>query len=286
MEHYLILTNDFLAVKCKGGGLTKMSTIEKALMLLEHFSRERPEIGLTEFKTRTSIDKGTLHRHLTALKNSGFLEQNYLTKAYRLGPAVIRLAAVRENTVPIVKTVQYYVDRIADNIHELVHAALPQKNGMSAIYAKDGGYHGVRVNFDEAEILPFHATSSGLALLAFHDDTLVANVLSKKLVSFTDSTPTDAADIKANLETIRTHGFAFTDQSYEDEVGSVAVPFFGVKGDAIGTLAIAIPVSRINKSFHEIIIKQLIVASTELCRDLGGQIPTNVATIWAAKLEV
>ena len=114
----------------------------------------------------------------------------------------------------------------------------------------------------------------------------MANVLSKKLVSFTDSTPTDAADIKANLETIRTHGFAFTDQSYEDEVGSVAVPFFGVKGDAIGTLAIAIPVSRINKSFHEIIIKQLIVASTELCRDLGGQIPTNVATIWAAKLEV
>ena len=113
-----------------------MSTIEKALMLLEHFSSNRPEIGLTEFKTRTSIDKGTLHRHLTALKNSGFLEQNYLTKAYRLGPAVIRLAAVRENTVPIVKTVQYYVDRIADNIHELVHAALPQKNGMSAIYVK------------------------------------------------------------------------------------------------------------------------------------------------------
>jgi DNA-binding IclR family transcriptional regulator len=157
---------------------------------------------------------------------------------------------------------------------------------MSAIYAKDGGYHGVRVNFDEAEILPFHATSSGLALLAFNDDTLANKVLSKKLISFTDSTSTDAEDIKANLETIRAHGFAFTDQSYEDEVGSVAVPFFGVKGDAIGTLAIAIPVSRINKSFHETIIKQLIVASTELCRDLGGQIPTNVATIWASKLEV
>ena len=72
MDHYLILTNDFLAVKCKGGGLTKMSTIEKALMLLEHFSSNRPEIGLTEFKTRTSIDKGTLHRHLTALRIVAF----------------------------------------------------------------------------------------------------------------------------------------------------------------------------------------------------------------------
>ena len=178
------------------------------------------------------------------------------------------------------------MDRIANDIHELVHAALPQKNGMSAIYAKDGGNHKVRVNFDEAEILPFHATSSGLALLAFHDDTFVANILSKKLVSFTDSTPTDAVDIKANLETIRARGFAFTDQSYEDEVGSVAVPFFGVKGDAIGTLAIAIPVSRINESFHETIIKQLIAASTELCRDLGGQIPTNVTKAWATKLEI
>jgi len=157
---------------------------------------------------------------------------------------------------------------------------------MSAIYAKDGGNHKVRVNFDEAEILPFHATSSGLALLAFHDDTLVAKILSKKLVSFTDSTPTDAVDIQANLETIRACGFAFTDQLYEDEVSSVAVPFFGVKGDAIGTLAIAIPVSRINETFNETMIKKLITASTELCRDLGGQIPPNVAEAWATKLEV
>ena len=104
-----------------------MSTIEKALTLLEHFSSNRPEIGLTEFKTITSIDKGTLYRHLTALKNSGFLEQNYLTKRTVLGPAVIRLAAVRENTVPIVKTVQYYVDRIANEIHELVHARCHKK---------------------------------------------------------------------------------------------------------------------------------------------------------------
>lgn len=262
-----------------------MSTIEKALNLLEHFSGTQPEIGLSDFKTLTGVDKGTLHRHLTALKNCGFLEQNPVTKAYRLGPAVIRLAAVREKTVPILTIVQTHIDSIAEHVHELVHAALPQTNGMSAIYAKDGGDHGTRVGFDEAEILPFHATSSGLAMLAFSDATFVDAALAQQLQSFTTATATETGDIKARLETIRQQGFSFVDQSYEAEVTSVAVPFFGFDGHIVGTLAVAAPVFRMTDAVRETAIAELISASTSLCRDLGGFIPPNLADIWATRLE-
>ena len=79
--------------------------MEKALKLLSYFSESRPEIGLTEFKRLTGHDKGTVHRYLSDLRNGGFLEQNETTKAYSLGPALVRLAHVRNATNPILNIV-------------------------------------------------------------------------------------------------------------------------------------------------------------------------------------
>lgn len=262
-----------------------MSTIEKALGLLEHFSGNQPEIGLTEFKTLTGVDKGTLHRHLTSLKNCGFLEQNPSTKAYRLGPAVIRLSAVRERTVPIIRTVENYIVQMADKVHELVHAALPQTNGMSAIYARDSGFHGTRVSFDEAEILPFHATSSGIAMLAFSDDAFVKAALSGQHAQFTPSTATQMDDIKEMIAATRATGYAAANQTYEADVCSLAVPFFRHSGEAMGTLAIATPAARMKSPLRDTCLTELMSASTNLSRDLGGQIPAYLAALWARHLE-
>ncbi len=257
-----------------------MSTIEKALGLLELFSGMRPEIGLTEFKRLTGVDKGTLHRHLTSLKNSGFLEQNPTTKAYRLGPAVLRMAAVRETTVPIVKNAKAHVDRVAKRVEELVHAALPQKNGLSAIYAMDGGARGTRVSFDEAEILPYHATSSGIAMLAFGDTALSKSAFSNQLEAFTAATSTATSEVEKLVEEAKSAGYAFSSELYEAEVCSVALPFFGQNGSAMGTLAIATPVTRMNEERRSQFIAELANASKNLSQDIGGQIPKQLKTLW------
>ncbi len=262
-----------------------MSTIEKALGLLEYFSASRPDIGLSEFKTLTGVDKGTLHRHLTALRNCGYLEQHHTTRAYRLGPAVIRLSIVREKTVPLVKTVESYIDRLSESVQELAHAALPEKKGMTSIYSKDAGSHGTRVSFDEAEILPFHATSSGIAMLAFSDQDVVNCVLSKPLESYTTTTATDAKDVQALITRAHASGIASANQSYETEVISYAVPFFGADGEAIGTIAIAAPASRMDAALAEQCSNALVAAGQSLSRDLSGHIPPHIAGIWAKRLE-
>jgi len=45
-------------------------------------------------------DKATTYRHLQALEETGLIEQNPMTKRYRLGPAILQLAQTREATVP------------------------------------------------------------------------------------------------------------------------------------------------------------------------------------------
>ncbi len=258
-----------------------MSTIEKALGLLEHFSVNSPEIGLSEFKRRTALDKGTLHRYLTSLRNCGFLEQNRTTRAYRLGPAFIRLSTVREKTVPLAKLAAAEVEKVASELHELVHAALPQSNGMSALYASDGGYAGTRVGFDEAEILPFHATSSGIAMLAFGPAELEEAGLAGKLQKFTSQTPVTHDETRALVAKTKESGFAITNESFEDDVCSVAVPFFDHSELAIGTIAIATPAARMTREMQALAKEALVRASTELSRNLGGRVPDILARKWA-----
>ena len=69
-----------------------MSTVTKALELLNYFSSETPELGLSEFARAAARDKATVYRHLSALEKSGFIEKNPRTSHYRLGPAVLAQA--------------------------------------------------------------------------------------------------------------------------------------------------------------------------------------------------
>jgi len=259
-----------------------MSTIDKAIGLLEHFSSSKPEIGLAEFRGLSGFDKGTVYRYLTSLRDTGFLEQNQSTKAYRLGPAIIRLAAVRERTVPMVKVLAPHVDRLADAIQELVHAGLPQQRGMSALYSRDGGHSGTRVAFEDSELLPFHATSSGIAMLAYGPPRHMESAMSEPFQRFTEATAVTVDDVKAAVKTAREAGFAATDQSYEEDVCSIAVPFFGADATAIGTLAVATPSARMNTAKAADLAVQLAGVAGLVTQDLGGVVPDGLAQIWSA----
>ena len=52
-----------------------MTTVDKALSLLDHFSHEQTEIGLSEFARLSGFDKSAALRMLSALVRAGFLEQ-------------------------------------------------------------------------------------------------------------------------------------------------------------------------------------------------------------------
>lgn len=258
-----------------------MSTVEKALGLLEHFSTQSPEIGLSDFKKLTDFDKGTTHRYLSSLKECGFLEQNPTTKAYRLGPALIRLSVVREKTVPLINTVASHVDKIASEIRELVHASVPQPGGMSLLYAADGGSSGTRVALDEAELLPFYATSSGIAQLAFGTVAMREKALATPITQYTDHTPRTCDDIHALIAKTQANGAAFADRSFEEDVCSVAVPFFDHTAHAMGTIAIATPAARMPPKNRMAFIATLTEASLALTESLGGKIPADLYEIWA-----
>lgn len=258
-----------------------MGTITKALDLLNFFSRTTPEIGLNEFARLAGREKTTVHRHLVELEQNGFVERHPATRAYRLGPAILRLTGVREATHPVRSVLRPIVEQLAARVGELCHASLLQGHVLSPVYHADPQAHGTQVHFDEAELLPLHATSSGLAVLAFSAPEFVDSVLAGPLTAFTGRTITDPATLRRLLQEVRAKGFCTLDQAFDGEVSSLAAPIFGPDADVIGAISVAVPSVRVAPDKMAAIHRALCASVRQATTTAGGSLPPAHADRWA-----
>ncbi|WP_238367357.1 IclR family transcriptional regulator [Mesobacterium pallidum] len=257
-----------------------MGTITKALEMLDHFSRHRPELGLADFVRLTGRDKATVHRHLVELAANGFLEQDEGSRAYRLGPAILRLAGVRERTHPARSVLRPVVQALAEELGELVHMSILQGELLSPLVHADPFAHGTQVHFDEAEMLPLHATSSGLAVLAFGDPAWAEGILAAPLPRFTDNTETDPARLRAMIAATQASGIAALDRAFDGEVVSQGVPVFGPDARVFGALSVAVPRVRAGAAKSTEIAAALRRGCVVATRALGGQVPEAHRALW------
>lgn len=256
-----------------------MSSAAKALTLLSYFSTTRPEIGLSQLCRIAGRDKATTYRHLQALETAGFIEQNPLTKHYRLGPVVMHLAQIREATVPRKEAAKPVLEALANATGETAHVTVLSGTTVYALNDYESPHHGTRAVID-INTFPLHATASGLCALAFGDAKLWETAVSK-LEGFTTTTPTTESDLLALIDGVRKSGFGHSDQSYEDEIQGIAAPVFDHTGHLAGAVAVACVASRLTPDLEQTINSELIIAAREISRSWGGTIPAHIEAAWA-----
>lgn len=259
-----------------------MGTVAKALDLLDLFTRQRPQIGLSDAARLSGMNKATCYRLLTELAEFGLVEQLGATRDYRLGPAVLRLAALREATVPMRDAALPVLQSLALATGETAHISMLSGGRLSTLAFAYSPEHGMKVMMEDADTLPYHATSSGHAVLAYMPEAEREVILSRPLPALTDGTPTDANALRKALGQIRSTGLAEVSGTYERDVQSMAVPLFDATGTVVGALAVAAPVQRMTADLRARIARHLTRSATEIITLWGGSPPPDLTQIWRA----
>jgi|GEM_PF-81874 len=250
-----------------------MGTTSKALSLLDLFSQSTPKIGLSELARRSGFNKATAHRLMSDLAAHGFVEQTGPAREYRLGPAVLRLAQLREAAVPMREVVGPMLAELAAETGETAHVSLVQGGELVLFDFAYSQAHGTLVTMGDAPVLALHATSSGLAVLAFCEPAFVDRTLGGKLGAFTAKTRTDPEVIRAALEPVRREGVAESEGGFETDVHSHAMPLFDVHQHCIGAIAVAAPAARMDDALRATIRAALRRQAPRLTAALGGLMP-------------
>lgn len=222
-----------------------MGTVSKALGLVGLLKDAPRPLGLSEIARLSGFDKATTRRLLLELVANGYVEQDFETRDYALGPALQMLGRVREERFPLTRVVKSAVRELADKTGETVHAAEYCAGELASIWIEESAKAN-RVMLGTGLKLPLHATASGYAFLAASTDSFVERACKRELANYTGSTPSDAEALHSIVRTARALGYSRSDGSYEDGVSSVAAAITDPNGKPVATIAIALPSSRMN----------------------------------------
>ena len=257
-----------------------MGTVSKALELLDYFTRLQPLIGLSDLARLADLNKATCFRLLTELAENGFVEQIGTGREYRLGPTVLRLAALREAQVPTREAAMPVLQALAQQTGETAHLSMLMADSLRTLAFAYSAAHVTKVTMEDAETLPFHATSSGLAVLAFQTEAFRNAALSKPFAQMTTSTETNPVQLRARLAEVRGLGYSESRNSFQADVHSMAVPLFDAMGRCSGALAVAAPATRMSEAQRRLIRYALTQAGIEITTIWGGSLPPDIATLW------
>jgi IclR family acetate operon transcriptional repressor len=73
---------------------SSVQSIERAIAILKAFSSEKGELGVTELSRQLNLHKSTVSRLLASLQREGLVEENLVTRKYRLGMALVTLGGL------------------------------------------------------------------------------------------------------------------------------------------------------------------------------------------------
>jgi DNA-binding IclR family transcriptional regulator len=202
---------------------------------------------LAETVRRTALHRSTAHHLLQTLVSFGYLRQDPATRGYELTAKLVRLTARVWTPEQIGRMAEPVAAELTSLTGESTSVAA-YYNGEVTIVAKCDPGGPIRVVQQIGTPRPIHATAVGKAIVAFlpvaERAALTAQLAFERYTSHTLVTP-DA--FEAELQRIRSAGYALDDEEHYDGIRCIAAPIFAYTGHAIASLCIVGPKVRMTR---------------------------------------
>jgi IclR family transcriptional regulator, KDG regulon repressor len=217
------------------------------LNLLELFSAEKIELGLSEMARLLDKKASTVHRTVSVLKARGYIEQELGRGKYHLGLKAFELGCVYQNQSNVMKEATQHLERLARETNETTNlAVLDQGLKEIAYIAKIDSSQVLKTDIRIGTKLHAHCTALGKVLLASLDPPILKKLFPphRKLPAYTPHSITDTDTLHRQLATIRAQGFALDTEEFRSEVVCIAMPVRDRGGKVVAAISVTAPAYR------------------------------------------
>ncbi len=220
--------------------------VERALAVLLCFSRNTPELTLTQIAERVGLNKSTVHRLLATLDRNRFLQRDPATGAYRPGIRLVQFAYLMLEQNDLRRYAAPFLHLLREQYRETVDLAI----------------------LDNAEVVYLDVLESPqrVKLAAAIGQRL--RIMDNGMPKHTDCTIISREAFLENLRTIRTLGFAISEQEYEEGINAVAAPILDQHGLPIAAVAIAGPAYRLTRERMSEIGPSVLAATRDISQEI------------------
>lgn len=233
-----------------------IESVDNVLRLLLMVT-ERKQIRVSEAATSLGTAVSTAHRLLAMLVHHDFVAQDPDSKAYRAGPALLRVGLLAVRGMEIRTLVVPYIEQLRDETGETAHAAVLQGSEMLFIACAESP-NALRVVSRVGTLMWAHCTSIGKAWLACESDDFLRGLYpSAKLPALTDRSLTSRSALLSELHEVRRSGFARNVGESEPGVGSVSAAVRQRDGRPLVAISLSMPMVRAPEERWEELVSSL-----------------------------
>lgn len=239
--------------------------LERTFAVLALFTSERREWTTTQIGRECQLPVPTTYRILAALERHGFVVRDRVTKRFRLGPAALALGRVAEASTDL-RTVSIPVlQQLSAQTGETTLLVVPTEDRLSTVcLERVESPQSLRLSVQPGRLLPFHAGAQQKAILAYMPAEEQARILAGPLEKFCKATIDDPEQLRQELASIRSKGWARSFEETNLGVWGVAMALLDDQGHSVASIGIAGPRARLDRSSLSNWIKLLHVGVEEL----------------------
>lgn len=248
-----------------------IQSVQRALMILNLFDEEHPEMKITDIAARLNLHKSTLHSLLKTLQLSGYIDQNPENGRYRLGMKLVERGTFVIGSIDLRKRAAAALARLSGETGQTVHLGILE--GSSGVYIDK--VEGSRALIGYSRIgrsLPIHCTAIGKVLLAFRPRDEVRLLLRDyDFTAFTERTITEPEGFMQALDAVQATGMAMDDEEHARGVRCIAAPVFDHSKQVVAAVSISTLTSVTDRAGVDACIAPLKAASLAISAALGDR---------------
>ncbi len=222
-----------------------LGALARGLSVLRAFTRERPEMTLSEVAAVTDLNPAAARRCLHTLVALGYVGKR--GKLFLLTPEVMGFAAAFLESTNLEEIARPCLQEVRDNTGD--SSSLAVLSRLEVLYLVHVSTNRMfRLDAGVGTRFPAYPTSLGRVLLAYQDNDSVEEYLAQaKPRKLTSKTITSRAQLRKILARCRRQGFASVQDELDYGIVSVAAPVFDSHGEILAAINCSTATTRVEQ---------------------------------------
>lgn len=244
-----------------------LQSLDRALELLDILANKRLPQSAADLSNELHINRTTVYAMLNSLLKKQYIEKDETTSRYTIGYKLFELGQMYRYKFPFYNLAEKQAVILKDKWKLNVYVSVYKECGsaLMLLVQLPSGTPMLSAGWST----PLHATGMGKVLLSgFTDEQLEEELQGMTFTSYTSSTITDPAVLRAVIQDVKKQGYAFDNCEYLDNTFCIASPLRDIAGHVVAAMSISGPKELVAEN-REDILRDIQAATRLISMDLG-----------------
>ncbi|WP_162314371.1 IclR family transcriptional regulator [Pseudoxanthomonas yeongjuensis] len=238
------------------------------LKVIEALAGAPAGLGVTRLAQILGMPKARVHRHLSALREHGYVDQESSSNHYRVGWEMFLLARACTSRFDVMALAKPILEQLRGEVGQTIVISTFSDDEVVVIDLLRGTAP-VEISLRPGTRFHHNTVAQGKIVLAFGPARLRDNFMANALPTCTPRTITDPERLRSEIELVRRRGWADAPEELYIGVNALAAPLLQANGELFGTVAIIGSIHYLPSTPHPEHVEALLRTSASISAAMG-----------------